>query len=83
VVVGSPTGITTDFIMENGWRYLLYESVLYTNRYIKSFANRQEGNIDEPAIQTNAQEALQELIAWNNSIREGTTSPATIPGAGK
>jgi len=83
VVVGTPTGNTTDFLMENGWRYLLWEGVLHTNRFIKSFANKQEGNIDEPAIQANAQEALQELIAWNTSIRDGTTSPATIPGAGR
>lgn len=83
-VVSTPTGIATDFIMENGFRYLLWESILQTNKFIKTFAPRTEGNVDEAAIQAYAEEALQELSLWNTALARGTTRPsASIPGTGK
>ncbi len=76
-VVGTPTGNTTDFIMEFGWKFLLYESVLQTNRIVKSWATKTEGNLDEPLITAYANEALAELAEWNKSISSGTTEART------
>lgn len=66
---------TEDFILVNGWRFLLWEAVLQTNRYWKSFAPKEEGNLDEAVIQAYATEALDELAAWNTSISQGNTDP--------
>lgn len=67
--------VSSDFILENGWDYLLWQGVLETNRLWKEFVPRQEGNIDEEAIQTSADRALAALIAWDNGIRTSTTTP--------
>lgn len=69
----------TDFFTEVAPEYLLWQAVLEANKHFQRFAPKQEGAIDEDAISTLAQEALSTLIAWNDGLNKGTSTP---PGTG-
>lgn len=65
----------SDFFTQYGAEYLQWATIIELNKYYKQFATRQEGNIDEPEVQTYANNALGALIAWDNSISKSTTTP--------
>jgi hypothetical protein len=70
--------VASDFILENGWRFLQWRAILELNANIKDFVPRQEGNIDSAEIAGYASEAFSELAEWNRSLRDGTTTPEMI-----
>jgi hypothetical protein len=73
------TGAEVDFILTNGWRYLMWKAIQELNTNIKEFVPRQEGNIDSAEVAGFAAEAFGALIAWDKSIAESTTTPDAPP----
>lgn len=69
----------TDFFTQYGSDYLQWAGILEVNKLFRRFAPKQEGNIDEPAIQAAADAALQEFIAWDNSITKGASEFSMPP----
>lgn len=77
------TGTDTDFFTLYGPEFLQWQGILECNKFWKRFTERQEGNVDEAAVQQMAEAALQTLIAWDSGINSGTTdrSPISQPQA--
>lgn len=65
----------TDFFTTYAPQYLQWQATLELNKWARRFAPKQEGNIDEKAIEEMAATELQSLLAWDDSIRQGTTTP--------
>lgn len=65
----------TDFIMDNGAKYMLWQSIIETNKLWRRFAPRQEGNLDESALQDLADEAFAALIQWDAGLSAGSSNP--------
>lgn len=55
--------------------FLQWQGVIECNKLIKFFVQRQEGNLDETNLQAEASNSFQSLIAWDRSIRDGTSTP--------
>jgi len=69
------TGTDHDFILDHGGDYIVWQSVLEVNKYWKALSPKQEGNIEEPAVEKLAAEALAELIRWDVEIARATSTP--------
>jgi len=67
----------SDFIMEACPEFLQWQGIVELNRLVKQFGLRPlEGDVAEPADL--AAQAMQTLLAWDDSLRGGTTDlPAT------
>lgn len=65
----------TDFFTQFAPDFLIWRAIWEINNYFKVFVKRTEGNVDEVFIQGMADAALQALIAWDNAIATGTTTP--------
>lgn len=72
------SGSDTDFITDRAPDYLIWQGIVETNNYFKVFDKRTEGNIDESFVQGMADAALAALIAWDNDIATGTSTPTPI-----
>jgi hypothetical protein len=72
-------GTDSDFFTQFAPDFLMWMAIWYINNYFKVFVKRTEGNVDEGVVQSMAEMALQALIAWDNDIATGTTTPTTIP----
>lgn len=72
--------IDTDFFTQYAPEYLQWRGLLEVNKVLKRFVQRQEGQIDEAAIQAEADAALQSLIDWDNGTVRGTTTPGAQQG---
>lgn len=66
-----------DFILQYGGDYLMWQGILETNKYWKRFAEKQEGSIDESAIEQQANTALATLVEWDRMIARSSTTPPT------
>lgn len=69
----------TDFFTKYGSDYLQWAGILEVNKLFRRFAPKQEGNIDEPAIQAAADQALQTFIAWDTAITKGSSEATLAP----
>lgn len=65
----------SDFFCQVAPEYLQWQGTLELNKLFRRFQDRQEGNIGEKEIEALAQEALQTLIQWNQSIDTDTSTP--------
>lgn len=65
----------SNFFTQFGAEYLQWRTILELNKTFREIVPRQEGNVDEAAVQVLADAALQSLIAWDNSIDLATTTP--------
>lgn len=70
----------TDFITQYGPEFLQWQSILEINKVFKRYAPKQEGNIDEEAVQSEASAALQTLIEWDNGTVRGSSTPGVQLG---
>lgn len=68
-------GSETDFLTTYAPEFMQWQSILEINKIFKRYAPKQEGQIDETAIQAEASAALQTLIAWDQSVNFGTSTP--------
>lgn len=71
----------TDFFTQFGPEYLQWQGIIEGNKLLKTFVQRREGNLDETNLQSESDFALQALIAWDNNIRDGTSTPFVPPPA--
>lgn len=69
------TGADTDFFTERAPDFLIWRAIWEINNYFKVFVKRTEGNVDDAAISSMADAALAALIAWDNDIATGTSTP--------
>lgn len=65
----------SDFFTQYAPDFLMWRALCEINDYFKVNVARTEGNISEAFIQGQADSALQALIAWDNAIATGTTTP--------
>lgn len=65
----------SDFFSQFAPDFLMWRALVEINNYFKVDVKRTEGNVDEQFIQGQADAALQALIAWDNAIATGTTTP--------
>lgn len=65
----------SDFFSQYAPDFLMWRALVEINNYFKVDVKRTEGNVDEEFIQGQADAALQALIAWDNAIATGTTTP--------
>lgn len=65
----------TDFFTQYAPDFLIWQAIKEINDYFKVYVARTEGNIKEDFVQGQADAALQALIAWDNAIATGTTTP--------
>jgi hypothetical protein len=65
----------SDYFTTYGTEFLQWQGLLEVNKIFKRFVERQEGNIDEAAVQAEASAALQTLIDWDVSTVRGSSTP--------
>lgn len=70
----------TDFIIQRAPEYMMWQSVIETNRFFRNFVERQEGNLDEAAVGASRDAAFSSLLAWDAAISGGTTTPMEVQG---
>lgn len=74
-------GTDTDFITDRAPDFLIWRAITEINNYFKVFSPKTEGNIDEKFVQAMGDTALAALIAWDNDIATGTSTPTPVSQA--
>lgn len=69
----------SDFFTTYGSDFLQWQTVLEINKRFKYFTVRQEGDLDEALVTSLAQQALQDLIAWDSGVESGTSETPALP----
>lgn len=68
-------GTDSDFFTQNGSEYLLWQGVLFANKWARRFIPKQENNVSETEIQGMADAALQAFITYDISTERSTSTP--------
>jgi hypothetical protein len=63
----------TDFLIEHGYDFMMWQTVIELNHLIKQFVPRQEGNLPPPTAQRDA--AWMSLVQWDEFMIDGGSQP--------